>query len=103
MSGYTKKCDKCIEAEDGQQAVEIVKASMETGGETIGLVLIDYEMPVMNGAEAVQQMRALGYTGLVVGVTGRVDSDVTDIFITSGANKVLSKPVGMRDLKDLLE
>lgn len=54
----------------------------------------------MDGYLAVKEIRNLGYTGLIFGVTGSSSDDDRDIFIESGADEVLIKPL---DLKKLLE
>jgi CheY-like chemotaxis protein len=50
-------------------------------------------MPKMIGPEATRQMRALGYTGLIVGVTGNSLQADIDFFLESGADRVFIKPL----------
>ena len=50
-------------------------------------------MPVMNGPEAVAAIRQIGYTGLVVGLTGNALEEHTAHFINQGADGVLTKPL----------
>jgi len=89
-----KRCECCIEAEDGQQAVDIIRENMKhvEEGSTIDLILMDSVMPVLTGNEAVRQIRNLGYEGMIFGVTGNVAQDDVDAFIASGADVVLPKP-----------
>lgn len=91
-------CDVAINGED---AVKKVYTMMERNC-TYDLILMDYEMPNLNGAEAVRQIRALGYMGKVVGVTGHIDSIHTERFVRSGVNRVLVKPVKRDQLLTLL-
>ena len=62
------------EAEDGIEAVSMVQASLKTDPATtcqpFDLILCDSVMPNMPGPEAVQQIRAMGYTRPILGVTG---------------------------------
>jgi CheY-like chemotaxis protein len=44
------------------------------------------------GPEATQKIRALGYTGVIVGVTGNVLEEDTKEFRDLGADAVLPKP-----------
>ena len=54
------------------------------------------------GPEAAKEMRALGYTGPIIGITGNgVQADI-DKFIQYGANKVLLKPVVYEKLEQIL-
>ena len=49
-------------------------------------VLVDYTMPEMSGPVCVRHLRDLGYTGVVIGVTGHATAEATDSFISHGAN-----------------
>jgi CheY-like chemotaxis protein len=60
-------------------------------------------MPVMKGPEATSRIRALGYTGPVIGVTGNATQADYDIFMQAGATEVLTKPVDMCLLWQALE
>lgn len=60
-------------------------------------VLMDIQMPVMDGLEATRRLRTMGYTDLpIVGLTASVKrSD----YIELGFNDWLPKPILMKDLK----
>ena len=62
------------------------------------MVLMDYVMPNMEGPEAAHTMRELGYTGLIIGITGNVLPSDKARFISQGADIVLTKPVDIRDI-----
>jgi CheY-like chemotaxis protein len=56
-------------------------------------------MPVKDGPTATAELRAKGYNGPIFGVTGNgLPSDV-DHFLSSGADKVLLKPLDTRAFK----
>ena len=62
------------------------------------LVLMDNLMPYMTGAEACKAMRAMGFTGIIIGLTGNAfEKDITD-YIAQGANAVLKKPLVLEEL-----
>ena len=66
------------------------------------LIICDNIMPVMNGPEAMKVIRGLGFTGLVIGVTGNtLPEDVKD-FLNHGADRVLGKPLRLAALKQLI-
>ena len=55
-------------------------------------ILMDFVMPNMDGPTATKEIRSLGYTAPIFGVTGNtLDSDVGH-FLQNGANRVLAKP-----------
>jgi CheY-like chemotaxis protein len=93
-------------AVDGEQAVEAVSATLVSSNNAQGelkppfdVILMDYEMPNLNGPEATEQIRAIGYSGIVIGVTGNVLKEDVDFFKEKGANDVLSKPVRFADIQ----
>ena len=83
--GYT-----CEEAEDGQQAVDVIKNILSGGkpGGYFDCILMDFMMPVLDGPSATKQIRDLGYTGKIFAVTGNVLKHDIDHFIACGANLV---------------
>ena len=86
---------------DGQQCVDKMRAE----GDDYGCILMDYEMPVMNGPDATKLVREMGYTPerlLIVGVTGNTLFKDIQFFKECGADEVLRKPADMTVLKDLL-
>ena len=101
-AGYT-----CDEANDGESAVEKVKARIESGigGEMKGFydaILMDFVMPVMDGPTATQAIRGLGYSDPIFGVTGNaLDSDI-NYFMKCGATAVLIKPFDFDLFKRLM-
>lgn len=58
-------------------------------------ILIDSNMPVMNGPDAVVEIRKLGYHFPIFGVTG--DEEI-ETFIRAGADGVMLKPVKSEEL-----
>jgi len=66
------------------------------------LVFIDRNMPIMNGPEAIAWMRAAGFSGFIVGLTGDVSSETIQEFMTAGADLVLPKPIDVKKLGPLL-
>ena len=86
----------CEEAEDGLVAVDKVRQTLaHTAGRQYAVVLMDFVMPRMDGPSATKEIRALGYAGPVVGVTGNgQEFDVLKL-LDSGADKVFTKPLDM--------
>ena len=65
------------------------------------VILLDYEMPGMNGMETFERLRAAEWFANipVVFLTGAVTSDVTDRIEASGAAGCLIKPADAPDIK----
>ena len=118
---------KLLYAANGEEAVNIVKGSLlninrtgsksssqrsvlETtaGGEgesdntVIDMIFMDSIMPVMNGLQATQCIRRMGYINPIVGVTGNSLPEQITEFMDHGATHVLSKPVQFDVLQKLI-
>jgi two-component system chemotaxis response regulator CheY len=79
---------ECEEAGDGQAGLDRLNSS--TG---FDLVLLDWNMPVMNGLEMLLRLRADGYEGLkVMMVTTEAESDFILRALDAGADEYLMKP-----------
>lgn len=78
-----------IEAGDGQEALSRLNA-----GEQVQLMLIDWNMPVMNGYELVCAIRANAMLGdiRIMMVTTETSLDQVQKALTAGANEYLMKP-----------
>ena len=88
------------QAEDGLVAVERVKESLETDT-PFDTILLDYEMPNMNGPDAAKAIRALHCDAYIVAVTGNMLQEDIQLFLSCGANTVLGKPLQMPKLEQL--
>ena len=65
----------------------------------LGLILLDsHSQIVMDGIEATKRIRALGFRGRMFGVTGNALGEDMDEFLSSGLDKVLTKPLNMEKL-----
>ena len=92
-------------AEDGQQAVDLVTRSMHSAGgrvPQVDVVLMDYHMPNMDGPTACQRLRDLGYRGLIIGLTGDIEQELVDEFLSRGADYVLTKPLDTKALDGII-
>ena len=56
----------------------------------------------MDGYEATRALRARGYPGLILGVTGNALEADKRAFITAGVNQVVPKPVKPEDIVSLV-
>jgi CheY-like chemotaxis protein len=75
-------------AENGQIAIDMALKSNYDG------ILMDMNMPVLDGHEAVTQLRAQNYKGLVIAVTASAMSEDYQLALNSGCNAFISKPIG---------
>lgn len=66
------------------------------------LVIMDADMPVLNGYKAFKQIKEIDNNAQVIIVTGFVGNEPRSIqAIKEGLIKIISKPIGVNDLLDL--
>lgn len=91
----------CNEAVDGVDCIsKVLSIDNESNREKYDLILIDYEMPNMNGPEAVKRLRHAGCKAMIIGVTGNSSAEEMQLFKDCGANDVLVKPISLEMLKE---
>ena len=85
-------------AENGQEAVDMFKASPEK----YDVILMDINMPVMDGLEAARQIRALdepeGAGVPIIAMTANVLMNEVDSYIEAGMTDHIGKPVDFEKL-----
>jgi CheY-like chemotaxis protein len=89
LSGHSVVC-----CNNGEVAVEL-----ETG-KPFQVVISDYHMPGMNGAEAVRILKKRYPEALVIGYSGRM---VERKFLEAGADLFLLKPFQVKELLDMVQ
>ena len=84
-----------VEACDGQEAVDIIREW------DVSLVLMDLEMPVMDGKEATAQIRGMGKLPQdvpILAMTAHTDDSLRMDCLSLGMNGYLTKPVDLQEL-----
>jgi PAS domain S-box-containing protein len=94
---FTKTKFKIIEANNGAQAVNLFKKHPE-----IDLVLMDIQMPVMNGKDAMIEIKKIKPVVPVIALSAfAMESDKKDA-LKNGFNFHLSKPINSKLLFDII-
>ncbi|MCB9855864.1 MAG: response regulator [Phycisphaerales bacterium] len=83
-------------APTGEKALEAAKS------QTFDAILMDMQLPGIDGFETTRRLRAQGFVGTIVAATGMTATDVKEKCIAAGCNSYLPKPLGREQLSALL-
>lgn len=89
-------------AKDGHEALERIEEVLEQG-EQFGVVLMDIQMPGLDGIECTRQVRKLGYTAPIVALTAFADEGNKNDCLEAGMNYFLPKPIDKHHLRAVLK
>jgi CheY-like chemotaxis protein len=95
LKGYS-----VIEAEDGNEALKVVNKTRPS------LIVIDLNMPVVDGLETIKEIRKLEAPGEHVPIVAITAFDVygmKEAALETGCNSYLSKPLDMEELDRTLK
>jgi len=88
-------------AGDGREGFETAVEAQRSGA-PFHLVLMDMEMPEMNGYEATRRLRGAGVRTPVVALTAYAEPEEREAALAAGCNDVVSKPVPRAVLLDVV-
>jgi two-component system CheB/CheR fusion protein len=89
-------------AENGRLAIEKAEASL-TQQQPYDVVLMDIQMPEMDGLEATRRLRSGGWDRPIVALTAHAMEGDREVCLRAGCNGYLSKPIGRERLLELLK
>ncbi|MEM6679163.1 MAG: response regulator, partial [Pseudomonadota bacterium] len=81
---------------DGQEALEAVASRVPD------LVLLDIQLPVLDGLEVTRRLRADGYTVPLIALTANARAADRATYLNAGMDGYLAKPIKVDDLYAIL-
>ncbi|GEM_PF-1068269 len=99
---FLRKCGiEVATANNGKQGMEKIHAALEEN-EPFDLVLMDIQMPEMDGFEATRKLREGGYDGIIVALTAHAMEGDRAKCLGVGCNDYETKPIGSFRLMELI-
>ncbi|CAK79383.1 unnamed protein product (macronuclear) [Paramecium tetraurelia] len=94
---------------NGLQAIQVVQGLQKccSSCNLLSLILMDYQMPIMNGIEATKQLISMMNKSQIpyiqiVGLTAFTGTKDIDNCLKAGMHEVLAKPLNIQELKHIL-
>ena len=95
VSMYLKKLGAEVSiANNGKEAIE------QTDKGDFDLILMDMQMPVMNGIDATKRLREMGYTKPIVALTANAMKEDVENFNQAGCDDFIQKPISQKQFKE---
>jgi CheY-like chemotaxis protein len=93
-------------ASNGDEGYKVYKSKYENNKNSnskriFDIILMDQEMPVMDGNECSRLITELDKNSLIIGLTGNALIEQKDEFIKNGAKEVYEKPITKEKLIEL--
>src|SRR5262249_21827968 len=103
LVGYVlRKAGADVEfAENGRFAVDAARAAL-TAGRPFDVIVMDMQMPVLDGYSATGELRAVGYDRPIVALTAHAMADDRQKCLDAGCDDYASKPINRQQLVSLL-
>lgn len=97
-----RKAGACVEtAPTGQTAVELARKA-QAEGRPFDLILMDIQMPGLDGLQATALLRAEGYRGAIVALTAYALADDRERCLRAGCDEYLTKPIRRDQLLEVV-
>jgi CheY-like chemotaxis protein len=78
--------------DNGQVAMEQALAA-QAGGNPFAVILMDMQMPVMDGYTSTSKLRAAGYSGVIIALTAHTMSGDQQRCLEAGCDNYATKPI----------
>lgn len=96
------KIEKIFTASNGLEGYELYKNEFNNG-EPFDMILMDQQMPIMDGNESSRKITELNPKAIIIGLTGNALIEQKEEFIKNGVKEVYEKPITQDKLLELIK
>ncbi|MEI8372255.1 MAG: MASE3 domain-containing protein [Planctomycetota bacterium] len=89
-------------AENGQIALDLALTAQQVGN-PFDVILMDMQMPVMDGYQSTQKLRSAGYKEPIIALTAHAMTEDRQKCIDAGCDDYITKPIDPKKLVGLIE
>jgi CheY-like chemotaxis protein len=86
-------------ASNGQEAIDLAMSATGSA-RPIDMTLMDIDMPVIDGVQAIDRLRAAGLRQPIVVCTAAVDDELRQRCFAAGCDAIVTKPISRQRLID---
>lgn len=97
----TKAGVRTTVAENGQVAIDLIEEANHIG-QQYDVILMDMQMPVLDGYGATKRLRDNGYTGPIIALTAHAMGSDREKCLAAGCDDYISKPIDSSKLVTLI-
>jgi two-component system, sensor histidine kinase and response regulator len=83
---------------NGQSAVDTARGSLQA----YDAIVMDFQMPELDGLDATRQLRDLGYRGAILAMTAFGSMDLKRSWFEAGCDEFLEKPMKKHELTEAI-
>lgn len=86
-----------VAAANGEEALSLMSRCEPN------VLILDIELPGINGVELARQVRLEGFNGKIIGLSGHSDSTTTSNFRAAGGDHFVTKPFDIKHLVHVIQ